>query len=239
MAAVPCVPSKSPRQFAGPGRERMEGAMSTEDLAQYLSQLNLSSAGRWAFPLWSVARPRGEATRVIYTEYDLPRPESQPYDAVADAEGMIWYTDSGSLYLGRLDPRSGAVKEWRVPEVKPGVPLTGTVSLSFDRAGNIWLGSLYQGAIYRFDKKTEQFAFWSAPEEYNNSQVRTSMTAPEHSDVDGKVWFAQGGPNAVIHRLDVASGNVESFLPFGAKKEGHSIGCIVATPENNSLILRF
>jgi virginiamycin B lyase len=226
---------KKTTEFERPGREDSEGAMSTQDLAQYLSQLNLSSVSRWAYPLWTVARPRGEATRAIYTEYDLPRPESQPYDAVADAEGIIWYTDSGSLYLGRLDPRSGTVKEWRVPEVKPGVPATGTVSLSFDKEGNVWLGSLYQGAIYRFDKKTEKFVFWSAPKEYNNSQVRTSMTAPEHSDVDGKVWFAQSGPNAVIHRLDVATGNVETFSPFGAKKEGHSIGCIVSTPENDLL----
>ena len=218
-----------------PEREHSEGALSTQDLAHFLSQLNLSSASRWAYPLWNVARPRGEATRVIYTEYDLPRPEAEPYDAVADAGGMIWYTDSGSLYLGRLDPRSGAVKEWRVPEAKPGVPATGVVSLSFDKSGNLWMGSLYQGAIYRFDPKTEKFASWNAPKEYSE-QARTTMTAPEHSDVDGKVWFAQSGPNAVIHRLDVASGNVETFSPFGAKKEGHSIGCIVSTPENSLLL---
>jgi virginiamycin B lyase len=225
---------KKTAEFERPGREDSEGAMNTQDLAQFLSQLNLSSASRWAYPLWTVARPRGEATRVIYTEYDLPRPEAEPYDAVSDAAGMIWYTDSGSLYLGRLDPRSGSVKEWRVPEAKPGAPATGVVSLSFDKSGNLWMGSLYQGAIYRFDPKTEKFAFWSAPKEYG-SGARTTMTAPEHSEVDGKVWFAQSGPNAVIHRLDVATGNVETLSPFGAKKEGHSIGCIVSTPENNLL----
>jgi virginiamycin B lyase len=225
---------KKTAEFERAGREDSHGAMSAQDLAQYLSQLNLSSASRWTYPLWTVARPRGEATRVIYTEYNLPRPEAEPYDAVAHADGMIWYTDSGSLYLGRLDPRSGAVKEWQVPEAKPGVPPTGIVSLSFDQSGNLWMGSLYQGAIYRFDPKAEKFAFWSAPRGYSN-QARTTMTAPEHSDVDGKVWFAQRGANAVIHRLDVATGNIETFSPFGAKKEGHSIECIVSTPENNLL----
>ena len=225
---------KKTAEFERPGRKDSHGAMSIQDLAQYLSQLNLSSANRWTYPLWTVARPRGEATRVVYTEYDLPRPEAEPYDAVANADGMIWYTDSGSLYLGKLDPRSGAVKEWRVPEAKPGVPATGIVSLSFDKSGNLWMGSLYQGAIYRFDPKTEKFAFWSAPKEYSN-QARTTMIAPEHSDVDGKVWFAQSGSSAAIHRLDVSTGNVETFSPFDAKKEGHSIECIVSTPENSLL----
>ena len=65
----------------------------------------------------SVRRPRGRtaedlsasqrATRraSIITEYDLPRPETLPHDAAADADGMIWYADFGSHVLGMLDPK--------------------------------------------------------------------------------------------------------------------------------------
>ena len=33
----------------------------------------------------------GEDTKVIITEYDLPRADGQPHDAVSDAQGMVWY----------------------------------------------------------------------------------------------------------------------------------------------------
>ena len=217
------------------GTEESENPQAIRDLAEYLSTVNLSSATNWKYPLWSLPRPRGKATKVIYTEYDLPRPEAQPRDAAPDSDGMIWYSDSGSLYLGRLDPRTGRVKEWRMPEVKPKATPAGSASISFDQEGNVWVGSLYQGAIYRFDKKAEKFSSWSVPKEYNNSQVRTALIAPEHSGVDGKVWFANSPGNETLHRLDLKTGQVETLQPYGEHKEGHSIACIASDPMNNLL----
>ena len=41
--------------------------------ADYLASINLSSHPTWNFELKTLPRPTGAATRVIYTEYDLPR----------------------------------------------------------------------------------------------------------------------------------------------------------------------
>jgi virginiamycin B lyase len=213
--------------------QEAENPQSIEELARFLSTINLSSVSDWKYPLWNLPRPRGKATKVIYTEYDLPRPDAQPRDVAPDSDGMIWYSDSGSLYLGKLDPRTGRVKEWRIPEVKPKATPAGSASIAFDPEGNVWVGSLYQGAIYRFDQKTEKFSSWSAPKEYNNSQVRTALIAPQHSGVDGKVWFANSPGNETLHRLDLKSGQVETFQPYGEHKEGHSIDCIASDPMNN------
>ena len=217
----------------GSGPREPERPEAAQELAQYLSTLNLSSVSHWKYPLWTLPRPRGEATRVVYTEYDLPRPETQPHDAIPDSDGMVWYSDFSSLYLGMLNPRTGEVKEWRIPEVKPGVTPAGSLSLSFDKEGNVWVGSLFQGAIYRFDKKTETFNSWSAPREYNNSQVRTSMVAPQNSHVDGKVWFSNNLANKRIHRLDLATGQIETFDPYGESRREHSVYCIASDPMNN------
>ena len=37
---------------------------------------------------------------MIVTEYDLPRPETLPHDAHADAQGMVWYGVFGTHVLG-------------------------------------------------------------------------------------------------------------------------------------------
>src|ERR1700730_8007728 len=44
-------------------------------VAQYLSTINLSTTDQWKYALKTLPRPMGAATRVIYTEYDLPREE--------------------------------------------------------------------------------------------------------------------------------------------------------------------
>src|SRR4030095_3821365 len=77
--------------------------------AQYVSTINLSKVSSWEYPLKTFPRPKGKATRVIITEYDLPRPEAMPHDAAIDAQGMIWYSDFGSQFLGKLDPKTAKV----------------------------------------------------------------------------------------------------------------------------------
>src|SRR5215472_5957587 len=48
--------------------------VAARDLADYVASVNLSGGREtWAFPLKPLPRPRGRATRVIITEYALPR----------------------------------------------------------------------------------------------------------------------------------------------------------------------
>src|SRR5438128_12604058 len=110
--------------------------------AEYAATINLSSDSKWPYELKTVPRPRGKATRVIITEYDLPRPEAMPHDAAVDSEGIVWYSDFGSQYLGKLDPKTAKAVEYPVPVTKPGAP-AGALDLGFDPEGNVWLGMMY------------------------------------------------------------------------------------------------
>ena len=65
--------------------------------------------------LKTLPRPTGKATHVIITEYDLPRPTIEPHDVIVDEHGMVWYTDFGEEFIGKLDPKTGALKEYPVP----------------------------------------------------------------------------------------------------------------------------
>jgi virginiamycin B lyase len=93
--------------------------------AEYLASINLSSHAQWNFELKTLPRPSGAATRVIYTEYDLPRETIEPHDVIVDGNGMVWYSSFGEQDLGRLDPKTGKVTEFPILEHKPGFPTGG------------------------------------------------------------------------------------------------------------------
>jgi streptogramin lyase len=100
---------------------------------------------------------------VIITEYDLPRSIAMPHDAQIDPRGMVWYSDFGSQFVGRLDPKTGKVTEYPIPVTKPGAP-AGSLDVRLDRDRMVWLGNMMQGSLVKFDPKTEKFQSWGAPD---------------------------------------------------------------------------
>ena len=208
-------------------------------LADYLSTINLSKGPKWSYALKTFARPTGRATRVIYTEYDLPRETISPHDTIVDADGTVWYSSFGEQNLGKLDPKTGKVTEYPVAEHKPDFP-TGLLGLRTDKAGNLWLGNMYQATIVKFDRKTEAFQFWPLPPEQNIDAAQVNMVSPGASQVDGKVWTQNNG-FAGVHRLDVATGKIETWEPFknAPKGEPHNIYDIIPDSKNNAYFTDF
>jgi len=175
-------------------QDRVAGA------AEYLATIN-HSASHTTYPLKTIPRPTGNAARVIITEYHLPRPETLPHDAAADSDGMIWYADFGSHVLGMLDPKNGKVIEYPLPITKPGAPV-GSLDLVFDHQGNIWMGTMYQGSLAKFDRKTKTFQTWGSPTFRDRDEARIAMVMPVNHQVDGQVWI--GGDNE--YQVDVNTG---------------------------------
>jgi streptogramin lyase len=207
-------------------------------LADYLATINVSR-GAWSYPLKALARPNGKATRVIITEYDLPRETIQPHDVVVASDRTVWYSSFGEQNLGRLDPRSGNVTEFPIPLNKPGFP-TGLLGLRADRDGNLWLGNMYQARIVKFDRKAETFQFWSLPSEIDIDAAQVNMVSPQSAHVDGKVWTQNNG-FAGVHRLDLATGKIETFEPFkrAPKGEPHNIYDVIPDSRNNAYFTDF
>ena len=202
-------------------------------LADYIASINLSSAASWNYELKTLPRPTGRSTRVIITEYDLPRDAIEPHDVIVDEEGIAWYSSFGEQNLGRLDPKTGEVVEFPIPLHKPGFP-TGLLGLRSDRDGNLWLGNMYQATIVKFDRKTRSFQFWPLPREQNIDAAQVNMASPQSSHVDGKVWTQNNG-FAGVHRLDIATGRIETWMPFqnAPKGEPHNIYDVIPDSKNN------
>jgi virginiamycin B lyase len=202
-------------------------------MADFLGGVNLSSGPQWNYALKTLPRPKGRSTRVVITEYDLPRETIQPHDVVIDADGIAWYSSFGEQFLGRLDPKTGKASEYPLPLQKPGFP-TGSLGLRTDKAGDLWLGNMYQATMVKFDRKSEAFKFFPLPPEQNIDAAQVNMVSPQSSHVDGKVWSQNNG-FAGVHRLDLATGQIETWEPFkdAPKGEPHNIYDVVPDSKNN------
>lgn len=180
-----------------------------EDFAKYLASINLSSKRNWDFELKSFPRPKGKATRVLITEYDLPRFDAEPHDAVMDSDGMIWYSDFTLAILGRLDPRSGETKEWTLPEMRPGFP-PGSLDLAIAPNGNPWIARKFQAGVATLDKKTEKITSYSIPKEDINIYSRTTYLAV---GPDGTVWISDT-EDRMLYVLNPATGTMVGYPTY-------------------------
>jgi streptogramin lyase len=227
---------KAERLMEERGDQRVQVYRST---AEYLSTVNLAESPKWAYELKTYPRPKGRATRVVYTEYDLPRETIEPHDVIVDRQGIAWYSSFGEQNLGRLDPKTGQVKEFEIKKHKPEFP-TGLLGLREDRDGNLWLGNMYQATIVKFDKKTQKFTYWSLPKDQNIDAAQVNMVSPQYSHVDGKVWTQNNG-FAGVHRLDLKTGQIETWEPFKntPKGEPHNIYDVVPDSKNNAWFTDF
>jgi streptogramin lyase len=234
--SIPAAPQirKGERVMEERGDSRVQVYKAVGD---YLAKINLSSGPTWSYTLTTAPRPKGRATRVIYTEYDLPRPVIQPHDVVLDADGIPWYSSFGEQRIGRLDPKTGVVKEYEIAIAKPEWP-TGVLALRPDKEGNLWLGNMYQASIARFDRKTEKFQLFTPPKEDNLASTQLNMVSPFYAHVDGKVWSQNNG-FAGVHRVDLKTGKMETWAPFKDSKEPHNIYDVIADSKNNAYFTDF
>jgi streptogramin lyase len=232
--AFPLMPQRTPAPRIGPGAVQAEQQeLARRRQAEYLSSLNLSSVSHWNYSFKTLPRPKGRATEVIYTEYDLSPKTRQPHDVIVDSQGMVWYASFGEQILARLDPKTGKVTEYQVPLLKPGAP-TGALALRFDEDENLWLGLQFQAGIAKFDRKTEKFELWSLPPELNGDHVQVNQVSPDRHHVDGKVWLQDAGTYTVL-RLDVRSGKFEMFEPYKIPRP--NVYDVIPDSRNNGYVL--
>ena len=208
------------------------------EMAEYLATINLSAVDKWDYPLKTLPRPSGRATRAIVTEYDMKRPTTQPHDVLLDKDGDVWYSDFGELFISKFDPKTLKLTEYPTKDFKPGAPV-GNLSLEFDNEGKLWFDTMHQGAIGTIDPKTSEIKYYPLPPEWNDNRVQLNFVGLRH-DVDGKVWTKSVG-TVDVFRLDLASGKWERFHPTDFLPPGHrySIYQLISDSKNNVWMAEF
>jgi virginiamycin B lyase len=210
------TPSQPQVLLPGPRGDRSPMPQSQfEAESAWLASVDLSSTGGWTYEFQTLPRPKGESTKVIYTEYDLPRKEAQPHDVIADQDGMVWYSDFSNQFAGVLDPKTGKATDIPIPVLKPEQP-KGSLEIELERdQKHVWLAMMYQAGIAQINRATHDVKAYAFPNEWQSTSAQASMVSPQHADVDGKVW-TNNQDTHYMYRLDLNTGQFENL---GASKD--------------------
>src|SRR6266851_8708840 len=103
-------------------------------------------------PLRVFPRPRGQWTRVVVTEFELPRQLLMLHDAALDGEGNVWYTSHKTRYVGKMDPKTGIFTDYTLPMTPASMP--GSHHQVIDKNGIAWISENWAHQLNRLDPKT-------------------------------------------------------------------------------------
>ena len=151
------------------------------------------------------SRPRPAAAAVSgaveasIKTWAVPTLGSRPHDPLATKDGAIWWSGQLSNKLGRLDPKTGAMREYAL---KPG---TGPHGLKEDKQGNIWFTGNFAGLIGKLDPKTGNVTEYKIPD--------PAAKDPHTLAIDPKsgiVWFTVQQAN-ILGRLDPKTGEIKTL----------------------------
>jgi virginiamycin B lyase len=127
-----------------------------------------------------------------FKEWELP-PGHHPHGLLVDRQGMVWTTGNGNGTIGRLDPASGRVTEFKTPSGGGG-PHTLIIT---DDQSTIWFTMQSGNKVASLQTKT------GAIKEYSSSGGPYGLAV----DHVGNVWFCRMGDNK-MGRLDPKSGQM-------------------------------
>lgn len=127
-----------------------------------------------------------------FKEWELP-PGHRPHGVLVDRQGIVWTTGNGDGTIGRLDPATGKVTEFKTPSGGGG-PHTLVIS---DDGVTIWFTLQSGDKIGRLDTKTGTIT------EYNTSGGPYGIAL----DKSGNVWFCRMGDNK-LGKLDPRTGRM-------------------------------
>jgi streptogramin lyase len=176
-----------------------------ERVVKWLTQVR--GPGSVDAPYRSFPRAAQASTHAVITEYELPRRFLSVHEVAGDSKGNIWYTSHRTPYIGMLDPRTGVVKEYVVPDIPGTFP--GTYKVEVDRNDFVWVSQSWAHRMTRLDPKTGTF-----------KQLLVETSAPLNAGPWGNFGLVPNGflwsehDNNTIVKLDPDTGNILNRYPL-------------------------
>jgi mono/diheme cytochrome c family protein len=94
-----------------------------------------------------------------------------------DSKGIVWFGIYSHGKLGKLDPKTGKVTEYKIP-----LAFAQPYDAWPDHDDNIWMGDDGQGGtLIRFDPRTEKFTYYPAPQ--MGDMPKLAITR------EGAIWY--------------------------------------------------
>ena len=156
--------------------------------------------------------------KAIFHEWQAPTPGSRPHDPLAASDGSIWWAGQMASKLGRLDPKTGEMKEF-----KTRIEGSGPHGIIEDRDHNIWFTANFKGYIGKLDPRTGNFTEYKLPE--GTRDPHTPLLAPDGVNI----FFTAQGANRV-GRLNTKTGEAKVVTmpfpksePYGMVFDSHGV----------------
>lgn len=137
-----------------------------------------------------------------WKKYELD-PGTNPHNCIVDAQGMVWYSGNRNGTIGRLDPKTGSLTRYPIPDTTIKDPHT----MIFDKQGNIWFTAQQSNAVGHLDVKTGKFRTMKIP-----LPVGRRSTNPYGIVLDSKghPWFNLFATN-MIGTIDPATFTLTTY----------------------------
>ncbi|HEX9875564.1 MAG TPA: cytochrome C [Gammaproteobacteria bacterium] len=151
--------------------------------------------------------------KITFLEWTVPTPGQRPRDPVMTPDGMIWWAGMYGSLIGRLDPKSGEMTEWKLdPQARPH-------SIIDDAQGNIWYTGNGNGTVGMLDPDTGEITVYPMPD---------PAARDPHTPIfsrNGDYWFTVQNSN-MLGRLVPDTGDIrlthmptENARPYGIKED--------------------
>jgi virginiamycin B lyase len=129
--------------------------------------------------------------------WQVPTLGSRPHDPLATRDGAIWWTGQLVNKLGRVDPKTGAIREYTLKTRH-----SGPHGLVEDKDGNIWFTGNHGAFIGKLDPRSGLTTEYKMPDPKVKDPHSLSIAQ------DGMVWFTAQQSNTV-GRLDPTTGDIK------------------------------
>jgi len=145
-------------------------------------------------------------TEVSFEEWVAPTLGQRVRDPLEARDGTIWWTGMFASLVGRMDPATGEMKEFELPEG------TRPHGIAEDDLGNIWFTGNGNATVGRVDPSTGEI-------EVFQTQARDPHTPLFHPN--GNLYFTAQGAR-MVGRLNPATGELKEVPtpaanPYGLK----------------------
>ncbi len=163
---------------------------------------------------------------IAFKEWTVPTLGQRSRDPIEAADGTIWWAGQWGNLIGRINPATGEMKEYPLPE--KSMPH----SVTLDRAGNVWYMGNKNATIGKFDPKTEKITVYKMPD---------PAAKDPHTgifDKKGTLWFTLQRSN-MVGRLNPATGAIklvtmktEDSRPYGIKIDAKGVPWVACNGSN-------
>ena len=179
-----------------------------KDLIAYLNRVYGEES---ELPRYPDVKPRefsDEAMKLVYVDYEVPTSKAFPWSAFPAKDGSIWIPQYNSNKVGKLDPKTGKIEEFRVPETGPAHIHSAVAGPD----GTVWATeSSGVHKLARLDPKTKE---WKEFQDPATASTRGTMQGRRHTALvgpDGNIW-SSGDP---VTRLDPKTGEFMRYPTGG------------------------